>query len=162
MTENVYIIDTSSLIDLNRNTPKDVFPSIWQEMEDLIYSNRLFAPREVLNEIGESDDDLHEWAKKHRKMFVEITEGQLEIVRKIMDEFPSLVTSENKKYSADPWVIALAMEMSRQATLTADKRIVVTNEKLKENKVRIPFVCKHFSIESIDLLGMSRLEGWQF
>ncbi|RLG15018.1 MAG: hypothetical protein DRN71_02335 [Candidatus Nanohalarchaeota archaeon] len=42
------------------------------------------------------------------------------------------------------------------------KRIVVTEEKLRENKIRIPFVCIQYRIESIDIIDMFRAEGWKF
>ena len=71
---------------------------------------------------------------------------------------------EDRKYDADPWVIALAKEMitDPQQTLTSIKRIVVTEEKLREKRVRIPYVCQKFNIDSIDIIEMFRIEGWKF
>jgi hypothetical protein len=56
------------------------------------------------------------------------------------------------------------MEMihNKQKTLISIKRIVVTEEKLRGNKVKIPFICKGNSIESIDIITMFRIEGWKF
>src|SRR3989339_961715 len=106
MTDNVYIIDTSSLVKLNRNNPIDVFPSIWEKLKFLSDNNRLVAPREVLNEIKQNDDMLSRWAKDQKKMFKEPTQKQIEIVQEILKEFPALIDTE-RKYDADPWVIAL-------------------------------------------------------
>jgi len=65
---------------------------------------------------------------------------------------------------ADPWGIALAIEMTRgsQQTLTPIKRIVVTEEKLRGEKIRIPYVCQKYNIDSIDIIEMFRIEGWKF
>jgi rRNA maturation endonuclease Nob1 len=163
MTNNVYIIDTSSLVKLNRNNPIDVFPSIWEKLKFLADNNRLIAPREVLNEIKQNDDMLSKWVKNQKKMFKEPTQRQIELVQEILKDFPALIDTE-RKFDADPWVIALAIELSSstQQTLFTIKRIVVTEEKLRENRVRIPFVCNKKSIESIDVVELFRAEGWKF
>ncbi len=163
MTDNVYIIDTSSLVKLNRNNPIDVFPSIWEKLKFLVDNNRLIAPREVLSEIKQNDDVLSKWAKNQKKMFKEPTQKQIEIVQEILKDFPALIDTE-RKFDADPWVIALAIELSlsSQQTLFTIKRIVVTEEKLRENRVRIPFVCNKKSIEAIDVVELFRAEGWKF
>lgn len=163
MSSNCYIIDTSSLVKLNRNNPLDVFPTIWKKLEQLIKENRLIAPKEVLLEITQNDDQLSKWAKNQQKMFKNPTQKQIEIVKKILDKFPSLIDVE-RKYDADPWVIALATEManSPQKTLFTVKRLIVTEEIRRGEKVRIPFVADDFSIDSIDVISMFREEGWKF
>lgn len=163
MTNNVYIIDTSSLVKLNRNNPIDVFPSIWEKLKFLSDNHRLVAPREVLNEIKQNDDMLSKWAKIQKNMFKWPNQRQIEIVQEILKEYPALIDTE-RKYDADPWVIALAVELSKnsQQTLFTIKRIVVTEEKLRENRVRIPFVCNKKSIEAIDVVELFRAECWKF
>lgn len=163
MTNNVYIIDTSSLVKLNRNNPIDVFPSIWKKLRFLVEKNRLVAPREVLNEIKQNDDMLSKWAKNQKKMFKEPTQKQIELVQEILKDFPALIDAE-RKFDADPWVIAPAIELSSstQQTLINIKRIVVTEEKLRENRVRIPLVCIKKSIDFIDIVELFRAEGWKF
>ena len=123
----------------------------------------MLAPREVLNEIMQGDDQLAKWAKNHNKMFVEPTEKQIEIVKDILKEFPALI-KQNRKYDADPWVIALAVELatSSQQTLTHIKRVVVTEEKLRGEQIKIPLVCQKYKIDTIDILDLFRIEGWKF
>lgn len=163
MTNNIYIIDTSSLIQLSKHNPHDVYPGVWKQLEGVIGSGRLIAPKEVLNEISKLDDALTTWAKKHAQMFKEPTEKQIAVVREILNKFPSLVKLESE-FDADPWVIALAVELAQnpQKTLFQIKRIVVTEEKLRGNKVKIPFVCQDFKIKSVDIIDMFRSEGWKF
>ncbi|MBI5798234.1 DUF4411 family protein [Candidatus Woesearchaeota archaeon] len=163
MTNNVYIVDTSSLVKLNRNNPIDVFPSIWEKLKLLSDNNRLIAPKEVFNEIKQNDDMLSKWAKQQKKMFKEPTQKQITIVQEILKDYPALIDAE-RKYDADPWVVALAIEMSsnQQTTLVTIKRIVVTEEKLRGNQIKIPFVCSQKSIEAIDVVELFRTEGWKF
>ena len=163
MMTNCYIIDTSSLVRLNRNNPLDVFPSIWKKLEKLVSNNRLIAPKEVLNEISQNDDQLNKWAKNQKRMFIEPTLKQIGFVKAILRDYPSILDVD-RKYDADTWVIALALEMATdpQKTLVTIKRIVVTEEKLRRNKVKIPFICQQKSIESIDIIALFRTEGWKF
>jgi len=163
MTSNCYIIDTSSLIELNKHNPMDVYPGVWEKIEQLINSNRLVAPKEVFNEIKQTDDSLFAWSKTQSKMFIEPAIRQIEIVKDILDKYPSLIKID-RRYDADPWVIALAIELitKPQQPLFTIRRIVVTEEKLRGNKIKIPLVCEKFTIESIDIIDMFRVEGWKF
>ena len=164
MTRLVYIIDTSSLIELNKHNPMDIYQTPWQKMDGLVKNGRLYAPKEVLDEIKRFDDALVEWTKKHPEMFKDPTKEQIEIVKEILKKYPSLI-KKGKRFAADPWVIALAIEMIRSPQKTLDievKRIVVTEEKIRGNKVRIPFVCEDYTVEAIDILDMFRLEDWKF
>ena len=163
MTSTNYIMDSSSLIELNRHNPIDIFPSVWKNMESLIGNGVLVAPSEVLKEITERDDQLAKWAKEQNGFFRVPTEKQIEIVKDILKSYPSMVR-EDRKYDADPWVIALAIEMATntQQTLIQIKRIVVTEEKLRGEKIRIPFVCQKYRVDSIDIIEMFRIEGWKF
>lgn len=163
MTENVYIIDSSSLIELNKHNAMDVYVSVWKNISQLIQNDRLIAPKEVLNEIQNYDDALAKWAKNQKKMFKEPTQRQIELVQEILRDFPALI-DVNAKHSADPWVIALAIELSSQTqqTLVKIKRVVVTEEKLRGDRIKIPFVCNQGFIESVDIVEMFRTEGWIF
>ncbi|MBI5390886.1 DUF4411 family protein [Candidatus Woesearchaeota archaeon] len=129
----------------------------------MVDNGRLISPKEALNEIKQNDDMLTRWAKSQKKMFKEPTPKQISLVQDILRDYPSLIDTE-KKYDADPWVIALAVEISSspQQTLFTIKRIVVTEEKLRGKQVRIPFVCSEKSIESIDIVELFRTEGWKF
>ena len=163
MSSNFYIIDTSSLVELNRHNPLDVFPTIWDKLTELIDKNRLVAPKEVLNEISQNDDQLSKWVKNQKKMFKEPTPRQIKLVKEILNKYPSLIKSD-RKYDADPWVIALAIESATdpQKTIITIKRIVVSEEKLRGNKVKIPFICNEYKIVYMDIITMFRTEGWRF
>ncbi len=163
MSSNYYIIDSSSLIHLNRHNPLDVYPSVWKKIESLINNDRLAAPKEVFNEIKRFDDLLFNWAKAQTNLFKEPTLKQIELVQEILKKYPSLI-DVSRNHDADPWVIALAIELATnpQKKLVSIKRIVVTEEKLRGNEIRIPFVCREYTIESVDIIDMFRTEGWKF
>lgn len=97
-------------------------------MELLINEKRLIAPKEVFFEITEQDDNLSSWAKKHKIIFRDPTESQIKLVKDLLEKFPALV-KEDRKYDADVWVIALALEMDENSkgTLFPNKHIIVTD-----------------------------------
>ena len=163
-TANYYVIDTSSLIELNRRYPIDIFPSLWKNVEGLIGKGLLISHKEVLKEISYMDDALKIWAKKQKKLFRDLTPKQIQIVREILKKYPSLAKSDNEAAAADPFVIALAVELGSepQKTLFEKARIIVTEEKLRGNRVRIPFVSQNSGIECINIIEMCRVEGWKF
>jgi hypothetical protein len=160
---SVYVIDTSSLINLSHSYPIDIFPGVWKKIQMLIKEKRLISHVEVLKELSKKDDVLYNWAKRNKSVFKEITFAQVNFVKKILIKFPSLV-NENKEHCADPWIIALVLEYKNnpQTKVISINRIIVTEESLKGNKVKIPFVCKEYNIESINLHNMFRYENWIF
>jgi len=163
MTSNHYIIDTSSLIGLQRNNPIDIFPSVWRSVESLIQRGLLVSPKEVLYEIVEKDDELATWSKRQNRCFKEPTQKQIEIIKEILKTYPSFVKMDSK-HDADAWVVALAIEMNpgSQQIFEPMKRMVVTEEKSKGDRIKIPFVCQKFNIETLSILDMFRIEGWKF
>ncbi len=161
--KNIYIIDSCSLIELNIHTPIDIYPSVWKKLEELIRKGLLISPKEVFNEIKQQDDKLFEWAKKQKNFFKEVTLEQLRIVTEILNKYPAIIKVD-RRYDADPFVIALAVEMAnnKQKTLFTIKRIVVTEEKLMGLKVKIPLICQDYGIEWINVNDMFRTEGIKF
>ena len=165
-TKNYYVIDSCSLIELNRKYPIDIFPSVWQKIESLIDSGFLVSPKEVLKEIEKGDDNLKEWAKKQTKLFKNLTARQIQIVQEILAKYPRWLNEDSMMPIADPFVIALAIEMEQdpQKTLieTIKKRIVVSEERMSGKKTKVPYVSHQYGIECIFLIDMFRNEGWVF
>lgn len=156
MSENsVYCIDTSSLIAAwSRLYPRQIFPSLWAKLEDLIAEGRLRASEEVLRELKRKEDDLHIWAKGQTNLFVPFDEPQSVKVSEILKDFSLLVDSTRNRSAADPFVIALA---------ALNKWIVVSEERGgSDKKPKIPTVCRHYKLVVISLTDMIIREGWSF
>ncbi len=164
MVEERYVIDTSSLIDLNRYNPIDLFPSVWNKIDHLVKTEQLVSHIEVFKELSRKDDLLFKWAKTYKDLFKHYTKRQVEIVQKILEKYPSII-NPNSQYSADPWIIALAVELNEertQKTLIKVKWLVVTEEQLKGNRVRIPLICKEYNIDYLKIFDLFRRKGWKF
>lgn len=154
----VYVIDSSSLIHLHRQIPRDVFPSVWRKLESKIKDGMLIAPREVKKETSKKSDLLSEWIAEHPGMFV----GESDELRKTAintgNDWPDMV-EDKEEYTADLWVIALA-RLKNGGTL--DEATIVTQEKARGNQHKIPFIAGKYGIESVGVLGMFRREKWTF
>jgi hypothetical protein len=124
---------------MNRENPIDVFPSLWEKLEDLIKKGLLVSHEEVFNEIAQQDDMLEKWAKKNKSLFKKPTPNQSKIIA---------LTKELKD--------------AKQKMLWEIKRLIVTEEKIKGTKVRIPLVCQNYGIECMDRIEMFREEKWSF
>ena len=72
-----YIIDTSSLIELNRRYPIDIFQKLWEKVEQLISKGYLISPEEVRKEVLVLDDSLKKWVSKQKCLFKPLTAAQI-------------------------------------------------------------------------------------
>jgi hypothetical protein len=161
MSEANYCIDASSLIKLKQDFPPEVFPGVWQRVEELIASGRLIAPDEVAKEI-ENDDALGPWAKRHRKMFRRLDQEQINLVKETAGRFPGLAKPGKFGPAADAFVVALArLENQAAADLFGSNPecVVVTEERGAQ---RIPGACGHFKITCVSLVELFQREGWVF
>lgn len=153
-SENKYCIDASALIDLGtRYYPKDIFPTLWDKIEASIHNEEiLFAPRQVLVELGRKDDDIYKWAKNNKEMFIDLDPQGQEIAKDILMKFPNLVDTSAEKEDADPFLIALA-KANRWTVISSE----VTGGK---KKTPIPDVCAAFKVKHISLLEYFREQQW--
>jgi len=149
-----YCIDTSALIDLWRQYPRDIFAGLWKHLERLVSEGNLVAPHEVLKELMQKEDELLGWALKNKRMFIDLDSEQQQLVRSLLKKFPSLVDPSKSIPDADPFVVALGKK----------SYTVVTHEKARGpgSSIRIPDVCARENIECISLHQMFREEHWEF
>lgn len=150
-----YCIDTSSLMDCRlRYYPPDVFPSLWQHMEELFEAGAIVSHEEVLKEITKRTDELAAWAMGRADSFLSFDAPQELVLINILERFPRLVMTGKGKHAADPFLIALA---------STTGTILVTQEQpggLK--KPKIPDVCAALGITAMPILDVFREEGFTF
>lgn len=151
-----YSIDTSSLIWAWRFAyPRERFPSVWAQIENLIRVGDLKASPMVLVELERQEDDLHEWAAVKPEMFIDLDEAQQQEVREIMVSHAGILQPGEDRVNADPFVIALAR----------CRGLVVVSEERRSgnlNTPKIPNVCAARGIRCVNLLGLMTDLGWTF
>jgi len=151
-----YSIDTSSLIWAWRFAyPRERFPSVWAQIENLIRTGDLKASPMVLEELERQEDDLHAWAAAKPEMFTDLDDAQQQEVRAIMATHPGMVQPGEDRVNADPFVIALAR--CRGLTVVSEER-----RSGNPNTPKIPNVCAARGVPCVNLLGMMGDLGWRF
>jgi hypothetical protein len=147
-----YAVDTCSFTQLKRFYPVDVFHSVWEKVEDMSRNRLICSVEDVYIEIMHEEDEVAEWAKKRRHIFLSLDEEIQLKTKKILQSHPNLLDLKKNKSGADPWLIALAMVQGCT---------VVTEEKPSAgpDRSKIPDVCKVYGIECIKLIDMFRREG---
>lgn len=153
-----YCIDTSSLIDLADLYPRDVFPTLWSNLAELVEEGRLVAPREVSTELEAyqgAKDEPRAWARRHPKMFRDLDEEQQKTVLRVLRKHPRLVDSLTERPEADPFVIALAV---------SEGCTVITSEKRSSpgGRPKIPDVCEPEGVGCVSLKEFFRERRWEF
>lgn len=152
-----YAVDASALIDAWRKwySPSH-HPSLWSKVETLASKGAFQVPDIVLEELDEKDDEVHEWCKDRESILkVESGSNVQKNVRKIVNAYENLTQGDGKKNSADPFVIALAMQ---------NGSTVVTHEEPTGDLKgpRIPDICRAEGLDWIRFPGVFEREGWQF
>jgi len=151
----MHCIDTSGWLDgWTRHYPRDVFPGVWDAIEEKVETGEIISSEEVYVELAKQDDDLHEWIKGRKQMLVAPEKPIQEIVAELLGKYPRLVDTLKNRSQADPFVIATAM--FRKAT-------VVTGELHgTPTRPRIPDVCDAEGVRCINFLQMLRKLGLTF
>lgn len=149
-----YCLDTSFFIRTWRESyPLDVFPSFWTTFDKLIEDGEVGSPSVVLVELSKKDDELHKWAKARKGLFWPLEEDIQRAASEILKRFPKMMEEGRDRNTADPFVIAMA----KVCGLT-----VVTTERSKPTKPKIPDVCLEYGIPLLNVVGLLRDLKWTF
>lgn len=158
VSEVVYCIDTSSLVNLRLWRPPKRYPDAWKNLDTLIKAQRLIAPDMVFHEL---DKALEKWARKRKVIFRRNSKELIRQAQEILARFPQLVDAEQPtSASADPFVIALAVLEAR--SLYRPEIVVVTEEKFAPGRPRIPHVCEAYQLKYLTIHQMFLFEKWSF
>jgi len=143
---NVYIVDTSAIIDLAYWFRKSTFPSLWEQLKELADQETFCSPREVKRELEVKSDELAKCVTNNNVIISE--EKTLEIVTstaEIDKKYPKLKVGKRRNRpnprSADPWIIALALDMQAKVVSSEDPQPAATEIRT------IPDACRHEGLE---------------
>ena len=76
---NIYFIDSSALITINRFYPSRVIPDLWKFIDDLFKQKRMFSHDMVYDEIIPASgpkDEIGKLIAKYKSSFYSITNKQ--------------------------------------------------------------------------------------
>jgi Domain of unknown function (DUF4411) len=149
-----YVIDSSALFDLKNLYPEEVFPSVWERVNEMCKEKLIIAPREVLREIKRGNDELLEWADRHEEIFLVPCDEELLINESVVSVYPETIIL---KYSTRPWADPLVIACAKHYGLP-----IIQHELNDPNQYKIPVVAKRFNIKCLSLVDFFKEEGWLF
>ena len=151
-----YSLDTSALIDCwERNYPQDIFPTLWQKLDEMIERGELLLSEELLEELDRKSTGLYDWVRARDYLICPTDEDIQASVTEILATFPRMTELIKNRSMGDPWVIAVAKV--KVCTVVSGEKSSGQND-----KPRIPNVCAHFGIKCIKTVDLLREQGWSF
>lgn len=156
MTALTYSLDTSALIDgIERFYPRRNFPQLWERVDGLISTGRLYISEEAWAEAIATDAPVREWCEEAgmgRDKSLYLTNAAVAaIAGQIGAAFPQWSTQGGKN-GADPFVIAVA---------EVESGMVISGETNGgPAKPKIPYVCAQRQIEHGKFVDLIRAEDW--
>ena len=151
-----YIFDTDAWIDANYRASVKMFPTtLWAKYEEEIKTERIVLLKAVYDEITKSSDNLSGWFRNHSEsIYNHLNDNHLlQEAKVIVNKYPSIVNPRNTNDQADPYLIAYAV---------TKKVIVVTNERMKNSKINIPYICHDYNIKTVTLQEFYNKVSWTF
>lgn len=151
-----YTLDTNIIVTLNREQPRDIYPSVWEALEQLIADGRCVMSREAYEELARVDDECAPWARAQPRLVLDATDAEMAVVDVITNAHPAWV--QETLNAADPFIVA-------QASVRG--LVVVTSEKRKgsgteDHNLKIPNVAVEWDLQCITFPELARSEGWVF
>jgi len=162
----IYCVDASAFITMHRFYPMRIIPDLWSLLDDLFNRKKILSHLIVFDEIVPKTgkkDDLALWLNKFRSNFISISQRQLELVPNILRNFPKLIDAESEKDQADPWLVAMLVEIMEQDGMFGDQSVYVMVTTESERKsTRLPAACKHYNIRHMNLFEFFESNEFEF
>jgi len=151
-----YTLDTNIVVNMHRLYPRDIFPTLWVNLEDLVDVDSACICSEVLVELRRGGDDLHKWARELPGFVCELAPEEPLTVAAISGQHPDWVRGTQN--AADPWLIAHAV---------AHERTIVSEERqagpgVEDRNQKVPNVAGENGVECIKFFELVRRESWRF
>lgn len=145
----IYIIDTSSLIELGHLYPLEtpVFAIFWNRIKELVEEKRLISLSFVKEEL--KDDDARDFFSDNSAFSVPFTEKLQNTVKMILMKYPDMIRLRSSHSSnADPFLVAAAI---------LEGYTIVTEEKLSRD-FSIPNIASAFGVRTIGIAEFLQIE----
>lgn len=168
MTQKLkYIIDTSSLTQAYRTYYSfEIAPSFWEFLESQFNSGIITSNDKVYEEIKLGKDKLYDWIKIPKiKTKLINTKSEVKIIShyghlmqwaESLGQYKTIAKERFAQFeNADPWIIACGMEY--ELTIVS----MEVSAPLSKSAIKIPDVCKAFSINHIDTFSFLNEVGFK-
>lgn len=161
-----YSIDTNVFIEIwgpqDNMYSMTKMPELWTHIESLIEREKIFATKEVYDELKRhASDELRAWLKNHKDMFMQ-DRAQIETAGRIINDVYSKYKEGYRpdiSDGADPFVVAAAM--NRSAAVFTLEHTQPNHDPAQTNVPKIPTVCDHYGVECVNMERFIEREGFK-
>ena len=151
-----FTFDSDVIIHFNVQYPRDVFPSLWENLEELIQRKLICICQSVQIELERGNDQLIEWVSSLGGFVCHATGDELILASVISNLYPGWVRETTN--AADPFIIAHA-ELNSHVIVSDERR---TNSNVSHQNQKLPNVADARGTESISLIPFVREMQWSF
>lgn len=156
--KKIYCFDTSAFLALSRTSENviKIPTTVWEQLDKMMKLETVISHKLVYEEIcgnPKNKDFITSWIMSRKKYFIGKNDIQRAQIPKIVSKHPKLLDYEREREQADPWIIALAIEKSKENTLFETCISVVVNQENPNSSKKIPAACRSFGIEHLLLRG---------
>lgn len=133
-----FTFDTCVFIELFRKYPKDIFVSIWELIERQFLENKIIIIKDVVDELSKVHDTAYEYVREKKNNIIELKRDIQVNLTDIINRFPNWISPYNGRNAADPCLVALGKTYNLK---------VITQETIKGNKLKIPYICNILKVK---------------
>lgn len=151
--ENCWILDSSAIIQIKHLIPSSAQWDIFKRLEELVISGIIAMPRQVISEVKtDSHPDVPgAWVAGIKKHLQHPLDPDFELIRLVMSEVGDVVDKEKGREEADPYVIALALQLIRDnwsvTVVTEDIKDRIHRHDNRQGKRSLKNACEIMDIE---------------
>lgn len=145
---DVRVIDSSSLVRLKRIPVGDQW-ELFKSLEQLVSAGLIAMPIQVIREVSEimHPDVPGVWARGVQHLLVHPHEPDYAILEEVMAQVGDVVEADAPGDPADPYVLALALQLSR-----AEFEVAVVSDDIVDRppiKLSIRSACHHLHLDHL-------------
>lgn len=151
-----FTLDTNILIRMANQYPREIFPSVWERLEELIVGGEACICEEVHEETRRGTDELYKWSTEQAGFVCDVGVQEVNLAVEISDAYPEWVRETQN--AADPFLIAHAKVDG--LTIVSDEREAGPGVISKNQKV--PNIARIYDVPCLNFFGMAVQLGWRF
>jgi hypothetical protein len=150
----IWILDTSSIIEIRRSVEAVRRNSVFSGMSGLVGNDRILFPKQVLDELERAADPKSPdaqllWARQHKDKANAHDPSLLE-VRDVLAVVPQVLDPDKDSGAeeADPYLLAMGVHLRAEGS---DARVVTQETKDTPRKMSLNTACGLLGIPSVPL-----------
>lgn len=157
----VWVIDTSSIIEIRRSVPTARRPEIFQKLSDLVTAGRVVFTKQVVDELERAADRVnpdaqYQWAKTNEAKATERAPS-FDDIKTVLALVPNVLDPDKDSGAeeADPYLLAHATILRNSSV---DARMVTQESKDTPRKMSLNTACGLLGIPSVPLAAFLQFE----